>query len=58
MEILRPLKAIRAKCVDCSGGQFNEVRECPVKNCTLWPYRMGHRPKVDTLSSDEVENEE
>jgi hypothetical protein len=42
--ILRPLKAIRAKCLDCCCGQVAEVRACPDKTCPLWGYRMGHRP--------------
>ncbi len=42
--VLTPMKAIRAKCLDCSCGQVKEIRECPVKNCALWPYRMGRRP--------------
>ena len=29
-EIKSPIKAIRAKCIECSCGQVNEVRECPV----------------------------
>lgn len=41
---LTPVKAIRAKCMDCSGGSFLEVRECPCVECPLYPYRMGHRP--------------
>lgn len=45
MEILTPVKAIRAKCLDCSGGSYDEVRNCPIKDCTLYPYRLGHRPK-------------
>jgi len=40
-----PIKAIRAKCLDCSCGQSKEVRECPVSKCTLYPYRMGRRPR-------------
>ena len=43
--IPRPLKAIREKCVDCSGGSEKEVRECVVKNCALYPYRMGRYPR-------------
>ena len=39
-----PIQAIRAKCLDCSYGEPKEVRLCPVKNCPLWPYRMGRRP--------------
>lgn len=34
-------KAIRLKCLDCSGGNSAEVRRCPATNCALWPYRMG-----------------
>lgn len=40
----RPLKAIRSKCIDCSGGSVNEVRLCPIKDCPLYPYRSGHNP--------------
>ena len=43
--IKRPIvKAIREKCIDCSGGSPGEVRRCPVKQCALWPYRMGTNP--------------
>lgn len=44
MKHLTPMKAIRAKCLDCSHGQPGEVRMCPVISCALWPYRMGKRP--------------
>lgn len=44
MPRLSPLKAIRAKCMDCSGQSFKEVRTCPVKSCPLWVYRMGKHP--------------
>lgn len=46
-EIKTPVKAIRAKCLDCCAGQTNEVCACVLKKCALWPYRMGHRPKPD-----------
>lgn len=49
---LTPLKAIRAKCLDCCAGQVAEVRHCTVKNCPLFPYRMGHRPKGYTDTAD------
>lgn len=45
-EIKTPLKAIRAKCLDCSNGQIGEVRECVIPDCPLYPYRMGMRPKT------------
>ena len=39
-----PLRAIRAKCVDCSGGSLGEVRKCVAVTCPLWPMRMGSNP--------------
>jgi len=44
MSNLTPLKAIRAKCLDCSAGQPSEVRKCPIDNCPLFTYRFGHNP--------------
>lgn len=44
-----PIKAIRAKCLECSAGQTSEVRLCPVKDCPLYEYRMGHRPKGEEI---------
>ena len=35
-----PLKAIRAKCLECCCGQASEVKNCQIKTCHLWPYRM------------------
>lgn len=49
IKILTRSKAIRAKCLDCSGGQPKEVRLCPVRGCALWPYRLGRRPKQEQL---------
>lgn len=43
---MTPIKAIRLKCLDCCFGQINEVRLCPAEDCSLWPYRMGHNPKL------------
>lgn len=45
MAKITPMKAIRLKCLDCTAGQVKEVKNCPVKNCPLYGYRMGHRPK-------------
>lgn len=42
---MTPIKAIRAKCLDCSEDK-KEVRYCPAESCPLWPYRMGRRPKT------------
>lgn len=43
---MTPMKAIRAKCLDCTGGQPKEVRQCAVPKCPLYVYRFGKRPKV------------
>lgn len=49
---LTPMRAIRAKCLDCSGGSLTEVRECRVMYCPLRPYRSGKKPgKTLTASS-------
>ena len=44
-DVLTPIKAIRAKCLDCCCGVSSEVRRCPIEGCSLWPYRMGKRPQ-------------
>lgn len=41
---LTPVKAIRAKCLECSVGNVAEVRNCVIPTCPLYPYRMGHNP--------------
>jgi hypothetical protein len=41
---MSPLKAIRAKCMDCSVYKRTEVRKCTVIDCPLWPFRMRKNP--------------
>lgn len=38
-----PLKAIRAKCLDCV-YDAHEVKLCPSTDCALHPYRFGKNP--------------
>src|SRR3990167_3242657 len=38
---LSPMKAIRAKCLDCTMYQFAEVTRCDIKECPLWKFRGG-----------------
>ena len=45
-----PIKAIRAKCLDCCCGSSMEVKSCTkgpqAKHpCSLFPYRLGTDPK-------------
>lgn len=44
MKQLTPIKAIRQYCIACSGWNRAEVAKCELDDCTLYPYRMGHRP--------------
>lgn len=37
-------KAIRLKCLECSGGSPNEVKLCPAESCPLHPFRFGKDP--------------
>ena len=37
---LTPRRAMRAKCLECSGTAY-EVKKCAVVDCPLWPYRLG-----------------
>lgn len=43
---LTPIKAIRAKCLDCCCGNSNEVKLCTCTGCALYPYREGHNPFI------------
>lgn len=43
-EITNPVKAIRAKCLDCVCNQPKEVQLCPSEDCPLHPFRMGKNP--------------
>lgn len=50
---LTPIKAIRAKCLDCSCGSSDEVKLCPITSCPLYPYRLGHNPYVQREYTEE-----
>lgn len=50
--IKSPIKAIRAKCLECSCNQVVEVRECPVTDCPLFPFRFGKNPYRKPISEE------
>ncbi len=52
MRKITPMKAIRLKCLDCCCGSAMEVRLCTAKNCPLYTYKSGHRPKEGSLSAN------
>ena len=51
-QIPTPEKAIRNKCKECSNGNKDEVVECPITDCPLWPYRNGFENKEMPMSED------
>ena len=43
---MTPIKAIRANCLDWSGFSSKEVKLCPIKDCSLYPFRLGKNPNI------------
>ncbi len=49
-----PMRAIREKCLDCSGGSHPEVAACTVEGCPLFAYRSGRNPnRTPRVMTDE-----
>ncbi len=51
--------AINAKCFDCMGCGFdghpaNEIRNCEISDCSLWPHRPYRKKKRNKPQSSEV----
>ena len=47
-----PIKAIRAKCLDCCCNQANEVKLCEIFTCALHPFRFGRNPFTNRTISE------
>jgi len=45
-----PLEAIRLKCKECSNGQKDEITNCPIKDCPLYPFRV----ELEQIESVEI----
>lgn len=41
---MTPVQAIKAKCLDCTCGQREEVKLCPITDCPLYAFRLGNNP--------------
>ena len=41
MKKLTPIKAIRQKCRECQENHYSLVRNCEIKDCPLYLYRLG-----------------
>ena len=57
-KITSPVKAIRAKCIDCCGGEKNEVKLCPCEDCPIYPFRFGKNPFHTRKAMTDEEREE
>lgn len=52
-----PVKAIRLKCLDCSGDSAAEVKQCVIPDCPLFPFRFGKNPyRTKREMSEEQKN--
>lgn len=52
-EFLTPIQAIRKKCLECSNGQYNEIRGCLIKTCPLYTFRVGENYTKKQECTDE-----
>ena len=43
MKEITPMKAIRQKCLDCSCGSSEEVKNCFAKKCPLYQFMFGYK---------------
>ena len=43
-KITSPIKAIRAYCLGCCYGSSEEVKQCTIEDCELYPFRFGKNP--------------
>ena len=51
--VLTKAKAIRLKCLDCSGYQPGEVTKCTVHLCPLYPFRFGNEKGLERIYVDQ-----
>jgi len=54
MVSLTKRKAIRERCVNCSGWNHKQVKNCWAKDCSLYPYRMSEMPKHGSRKRDKA----
>lgn len=54
-QITSPIKAIRAKCLDCCCWSYKEVDLCPATQCPLHPFRFGKNPYRKEMGEEQKE---
>lgn len=53
---ITPLKAIKKHCLECSGYEKKQVRECVIKDCVLFPFRQGSNPNRKGIGGKKIHN--
>lgn len=55
-----PMKAIRAKCLECCCGSAYEVKLCEITSCPLYDFRLGKKPigKTNEIGTQKIEDED
>ena len=43
---LSPLKAIKSHCLECTGYEYQETKNCTDSRCNLFSYRLGKNPSL------------
>jgi len=54
---MTPIKAIRAKCLDCCISSPKEVALCTANDCSLFQYRFGKNPRRQKIGLNGVLNQ-
>jgi len=55
---LTPLRAIKKHCLECSGYEKKQVRECVIKDCVLFQYRQGNNPSRRRIGQSAVSDQQ
>lgn len=51
---LTPIQAIKRKCLECSNGQYHEIKACLIKTCPLYSFRTGEKHIKKEENSEQI----
>lgn len=57
-KVITKAKAIRLKCMDCSGFQPGEIQKCTCYDCPLYPFRFGNEKGLERIYISEEDEQE
>lgn len=57
-KVITKAKAIRLKCLDCSGWQAGEIVKCTCYDCSLYPFRFGNEKGLERIYIPEEKDSE